>query len=91
MQQQLDNIAEAFAEPQAQSRNLVINQAVAQESFAPAAIKNIATVASPLRLVDTPPVLNRPPPALGQHTHEVLQGLGLDAAAIAALRARGVV
>ena len=87
----INNIAEAFAEPQAQSRNLVVNQAVAQESFAPAAIKNIATVASPLRLVDTPPVLNRAPPALGQHTHEVLQGLGLDAAAIAALRARGVV
>jgi crotonobetainyl-CoA:carnitine CoA-transferase CaiB-like acyl-CoA transferase len=70
---------------------LVVNQTVAQESFAPAAIKTIATVASPLRLMDTPPVLHRPPPAMGQHTDEVLIGLGLDAAAIAALREAGVV
>ncbi len=87
----INNLAQAFAEPQAQSRNLVVNQAVAGESFGPAAIKNIATVASPLRLVDTPPVLKHAPPALGQHTEEVLAGLGLDAAAIAALRQQGVV
>jgi formyl-CoA transferase len=47
-------------------------------------------VASPLRLTATPPVLRRPPPALGEHTDEVLAELGLDAAAIAALRARRV-
>ena len=41
--------------------------------------------------MSTPPVLNRPPPALGEHTDEVLQGLGLDAAQIAALRQAGVV
>ena len=87
----INTIAEAFSEPQVQARNLVVNQAVAQESFAPAAIKNIATVASPLRLVDTPPVLKSAPPALGQHTTEVLTGLGLDAAAIQALRDTGVV
>ena len=87
----INRVDQAFAEPQALARNLVVNQAVAQESFAPAAIKNIATVASPLRLVDTPPVLKRAPPALGQHTAEVLTGLGLDAAAIDALRQAGVV
>jgi formyl-CoA transferase len=36
-------------------------------------------------------VLRRPPPALGEHTDDVLGELGLDAAAIAALRAGGVV
>jgi len=36
-------------------------------------------------------VLRRAPPVLGEHTDEVLAGLGLDAAQIAALRARGVV
>jgi crotonobetainyl-CoA:carnitine CoA-transferase CaiB-like acyl-CoA transferase len=33
-----------------------------------------------------------PPPALGQHTSEVLTGLlGIDAAALAEYRARGIV
>ncbi len=87
----INRIDQAFAEPQAVARDLVVNQAVAQESFAPTAIKNIATVASPLRLVDTPPVLHRAPPAIGQHTEEVLSALGLNAVAIQALRDVGVV
>jgi formyl-CoA transferase len=41
--------------------------------------------------MDTPPVLRRAPPALGEHTEEVLLEMGLDAAAIAALRAGNVV
>ena len=87
----INRVDQAFAAPPAVARNLVVNQAVAQGSFGSAAIKNIATVASPLRLVDTPPVLYRAPPAMGQHTDEVLGGLGLDAVAIAALRDKGVV
>ena len=49
-------------------------------------IDAIVGVASPLRLSATPPVLRHAPPALGQHTDEVLAELGVDAAAIAALR-----
>ena len=45
----------------------------------------IAGVASPLRLVETPPTLRHAPPALGQHTDEVLTELGLDTARIQAL------
>jgi formyl-CoA transferase len=55
------------------------------------AIQSIASVASPLRLLDTPPVVHRPPPALGEHTDEVLAQLGLDAAQRATLRKAGVV
>jgi formyl-CoA transferase len=51
----------------------------------------VSTVASPLRLMSTPPVLRRAPPRLGQHTDEVLAELGLDAATVAALRSRAVV
>jgi len=36
-------------------------------------------------------VLRRAPPALGQHTREVLAELGIDAARFEALRASGVV
>ena len=87
----INRVDQAFAEPQVLARNLVVNQAVALDAFAPAAIKTIASVASPLRLLDNPPVLKNAPPALGQHTDEVLAGLGLDAVAIAALRHQGVV
>jgi formyl-CoA transferase len=55
------------------------------------AIENIATVASPLRLQSTPPVLRHAPSSLGQHTDEVLGELGLSAVQIAQLRSAGVV
>ncbi|MBV9355395.1 MAG: CoA transferase [Chloroflexi bacterium] len=46
---------------------------------------------APFTLSDTPVVLDRRPPALGEHTQEVLATLGLDAAAVGELAARGVV
>ena len=58
---------------------------------AQAAIDKIVTVASPLRLSVTPPVLHRAPPRLGEHTDEVLAELGLDAQQIAGLRSRNVI
>ena len=87
----INDIGQAFDDAQVKARGLVVNQAVEHAGTTQAAIKSIASVASPLRLSATPPVLHRPPPALGEHTDEVLAGLGLDAAAIAALRQAGVV
>ncbi|MNU09686.1 formyl-coenzyme A transferase [compost metagenome] len=50
------------------------------------------TAASPLRLSEMPPTLRYAPPALGQHTEEVLRDyLKLDAQQVEALRTRGVV
>ena len=37
------------------------------------------------------PGVTTPPPALGQHSDDILQGLGYDAAAIQSLRAEGVI
>lgn len=48
-------------------------------------------VGTPLNMGDTKAGIRLPTPAAGQHTEEVLAELGYDAAAIAALRARGVV
>jgi crotonobetainyl-CoA:carnitine CoA-transferase CaiB-like acyl-CoA transferase len=49
-------------------------------------------VASPLRFSQTPVAYSRAAPTLGEHTDAVLaEKLGLDAARIAALRAKGVV
>jgi formyl-CoA transferase len=87
----INSVGQAFADEQVLARKLVVNQAVEHMNTAHPAIKSIATVASPLRLMDTPPVSHRPPPALGEHTDVVLAGLGLDAAAIETLRQQGVI
>ncbi len=87
----INDLGQAFAEAQVQARGLIVKQAINEANADDAAIKSIASVASPLRLLGTPPVLERAPPALGQHTDEILTELGLDARAIAALRQSGVV
>lgn len=98
----INDIGQAFADPQVQARGLVIKQPVAHVDKAPVAMQLItnestskpvviSTVASPLRLTATPPVLRRAPPSLGEHTDEVLAELGLTLPEISALRARGVV
>lgn len=52
----------------------------------------IRTAASPLRLSASPVSYRSAPPALGEHTDQVLQAwLGLDRAAIAGLRDRNIV
>ncbi len=93
----INDLAQAFADPQVLARGLVRKQPLAHIDKGLTAINNdpeqttISTVASPMRLSATPPVVHRAPPRLGEHTDEVLAGLGLKPADIAALRARGVV
>jgi formyl-CoA transferase len=87
----INDIGQGFADAQVQARGLALNQLCSPVAQAQTAINSIASVASPLRLQDTPPVLRRAPPALGEHTDEVLAELGLDAARIAALHQAGVV
>ena len=87
----INDMGQAFDDAQVKARSLKINQPLAPAVLAQTAIESIATVASPLRLTATPPVLNRPPPMLGEHTDEVLGEMGLATGAIAALRASKVV
>ena len=83
----INDIGQAFDDAQVKARGL----ATTLPRDAGDGIAAITGVASPLRLTATPPVLRRAPPALGQHTDEVLAELGLSPAEIAALRGRGVV
>lgn len=83
----INNIAQAFEDAQVKARGL----AVTLPRDAGDGIAQIAGVASPLRLQGTPPVLRRAPPALGQHTDEVLAELGLGESQRAALRDAGVI
>lgn len=87
----INDIGQAFDDAQVRSRGLAIEQARSPQAVAAEGVSAIRSVASPLRLSATPPVLRRAPPALGEHTNEVLAELGLDAARIAALRTSGIV
>jgi len=87
----INTVAQAFEDAQVRARQLVVNQNVAPAVAAKTHTASIASVASPLRLLGTPTVLNRAPPALGEHTHEVLAALGLDAKAIQSLHDKAVV
>jgi len=87
----INDLGQAFDDAQVKARGLVVKQDLDSATSAQTAVASIATVASPMRLTATPPVLRRAPPALGQHTDEVLAEMGLDGAAIAALHLAGVV
>ncbi len=83
----INDIAQAFDDAQVQARGLKVTL----PRDAGDGIASIAGVASPLRLSATPPVLRHAPPALGQHTREVLAEMGIDDARFDALRSAGVV
>ncbi len=87
----INTVAQAFEDAQVQARQLVVKQDVAPAVAAKTHTASIASVASPLRLLGTPTVLNRAPPALGEHTDEVLVALGLDAKTIQSLHDKAVV
>lgn len=75
----VNSIGEAFEDPQVQARELVHK------------VGGLTLVASPLKLSATPPAKPMAPPQFGQHTDEVLDGLGLGADEIQKLRGDGVI
>ena len=80
----VNDLAAVFAHPQIAARDLLVEQEHARWGGVP-------QIVNPLRRDAQPRLAERPPPALGQHSAEVLAELGLDAAQSAALFARGVV
>ncbi|GFM80610.1 CoA transferase [Pseudomonas cichorii] len=80
----INDLAQVFADPQVQARGLAIEMPHALGG-------NVAQVASPIRLSETPVEYRRAPPLLGEHTQEVLQNLlGLKVEEVLALREAGV-
>jgi crotonobetainyl-CoA:carnitine CoA-transferase CaiB-like acyl-CoA transferase len=81
----INNMQQVFEDPQVQHRGLKV------EILTPAGV-SCPTVASPMRFSGTPVEYTVPPPTLGQHTQEILQGLlGMDRQAVDALAAKGIV
>ncbi|CAB5682183.1 Formyl-coenzyme A transferase [Delftia tsuruhatensis] len=90
----INHIGQAFDDAQVRARSLRVEQERYPGAQPPEGetINRVVTTASPLRLSDTPTTLRHAPPALGQHTDEVLaERLGLDARQRQALRDQGVV
>ena len=80
----INDIADVFANPQVQARELAI--ALPHQTAG-----SVRLVRSPMRLSATPAGSDRAPPLLGQHTDEVLRDiLGKTDDDLAALRANGV-
>jgi glutaryl-CoA transferase len=81
----INNLKQVFEEPQVIARGMKIEVEHASAGKVP-------LMASPMRFSETPLEFKLPPPTLGQHTGEVLQGvLGLDDAAIARLHDEGII
>ena len=79
---EVNDVAHAFADPQAQARDDVL-------SYEHPSLGTVRGPASPLRLSSMEPRVERGP-LLGEHTEEVLQELlGLDAERIGTLRSAG--
>jgi crotonobetainyl-CoA:carnitine CoA-transferase CaiB-like acyl-CoA transferase len=72
----INSIPEVFADPRLRERLLV-------------EVDGVPQVRSPLRVDGRPARVERPPPALGRDTDEVLRALGLDDHDLARLRADG--
>ena len=81
----VNELHEVFEEPQVRAREMVVTMPHPRRAELP-------LLANPIRLSDTPVQYRMRPPALGEHTDEVLREmLGCDDARIAALRGAGVI
>jgi crotonobetainyl-CoA:carnitine CoA-transferase CaiB-like acyl-CoA transferase len=79
----VNTVEEALADPQVGHRGMAVT---IDTPLGP-----LLMPGPPIKLSDTPAAIRTPPPAFGEHTDAVLGALGFDAAAIAKLRADGVV
>jgi formyl-CoA transferase len=80
----LNRIDQAVADKQVQARGFVVELPHSKAG-------TIKATGSPARLSRTPVRLTRAGPLLGEHTHEILLGLGMGETEIAELTQRGVV
>jgi crotonobetainyl-CoA:carnitine CoA-transferase CaiB-like acyl-CoA transferase len=81
----INKLSEVFEDPHVVARNMVLEMAHSSG-------QTVKVIANPVKLSETPADYRIPPPLLGEHTDAVLgERLGLDAAALAALREKNVI
>jgi formyl-CoA transferase len=67
----INTYPEAFADPQVRSRDMVVE-------LEHPTLGHMPTLGSPIKMSDTPPVVHRRAPLLGEHTEEVLREAGFS-------------
>lgn len=80
----VSNFREVVQDPQVQLNNMIV------EIDHPV-VGKFRTVGNPIRFSETPGIIRRPPPTLGQHNKEVLTYLGYTEDEIGALRKESVI
>ena len=81
----INKLSEVFSDPHVVARGMVMEMDHSSG-------QKMKLIANPVKLSETPPDYRIAPPLLGEHTDSVLgERLGLDAAALAALREMGVI
>jgi crotonobetainyl-CoA:carnitine CoA-transferase CaiB-like acyl-CoA transferase len=81
----INKLSEVFADPHVVAREMVLEMEHATGG-------KMKMIANPVKLSETPADYRLPPPVLGQHTDQILsEKLGMDAAALAALREKGII
>jgi crotonobetainyl-CoA:carnitine CoA-transferase CaiB-like acyl-CoA transferase len=80
----INAIPEVFEEPQVKAREML------RQVAHPIGV-SVPLVTSPMRFSQSPLAYDRAPPLLGQHSDEVLRGLGFDDEQIARLRSAGII
>src|SRR5215469_9187735 len=80
----INTVARALDDPHTAARQMI-------ETVQHPTIGDLKLLGIPFKFSDTPAAVRRPSPTLGQHTDEILGELGMDARAIAKLRAEKVV
>ena len=78
----INDMAAVFADPHLVERGLFVD-------LPHPVLGSVRAIGSPLHLSDTPPVMRRAAPLLGEHTREVLAEAGLPAAEIESLVGSG--
>ena len=77
------DLGQVFRDPQVLARQMMVELPHPERG-------TIRATGLPVKLSDTPGAIERRPPLHGEHTEEVLRGLGLSADEVADLRARGI-
>ena len=77
----INTLDEVFADPQVQTYGFPIEVEHPK-------MGKMKLLGNAVDMSRTPPSIDRPPPMLGEHTEEILTGLGFDRAAIADLRVK---
>ena len=80
----INTLDEVFADPQVKSYGFPIEVEHPK-------MGKVKLVGNAVDMSRTPPSIDSPPPVLGEHTDEILNSLGYDAAALASLRNKGVI